>query len=201
MRFAGFNVAGNNPFRPHRRIVLVGVADNRIQGSQCFTRICICAGKSSRCVGVAFESARLIVRRIVKICDGLRERVEKIGRQVHGKKLGFHRRGVLQKLAGGGQQCAVSAAARHPEFGVQPGRAQIRQRVRAFADGFQLVVQVGIDLRFGFGGLPTVALGGKLAGGLRLRLWHGGGDFGKLLRADASGGKSAAWSAPNFFTR
>lgn len=46
-----------------------------------------------------------------------------------------------------------------------------------------------MDLRLGFGGLAAVALAGKLAGGLRLRLRHGGGDDGELLSANAGGRK------------
>jgi len=79
MRFARFDMAGNNPFRPHGRIVLVCVADNRVQGAKSFASVGICAGKSGRCAGLAFQSARLVIRRIVKIRDGLSQRVEKIG--------------------------------------------------------------------------------------------------------------------------
>ena len=185
MRFAGFDMAGNHPFGAHGRIVLVGVVDNRVQRAHGFAGGSIGGGKSHRGAGLSFESAGLVVGRAVKIRNGLGERVEKIGGQIHGKKLGFHGRGVFQELAGGGEQRAVAAAARHPKFGVQAGRSQIRQRVRAFADGFQLVVQVGMDLRFRQRGLATVALGGQLVGGLPLRLRHGGNDFGELLSANA----------------
>ena len=93
----------------------------------------------------------------------------------------------------------MSAAARHPKFRVKAGGSQIRERVRAFADGFQLVVQVGMDLRFGFGGLSAVVFGGKLAGGLRLRLRHGGNDFGELLAANTGWWKIRRMVGGEFF--
>ena len=199
MRFAGFDMAGNRPFGQHDRIVFVSVAHNRVQGAKSFAGGGICVRQSGGRTGLAFQSAGLVVRRAVKIRNGLGERVEKIGGQVHGKKLRFHRRGVFQELAGGGQQRAISAAARHPKFGVKAGCSQIRQRVRAFADGFALVVQVGMDLPFGFCGLSAVALGRELAGGLSLRLRNGGNDEGELLSANAGGCKIRSVVGGEFF--
>lgn len=135
MRFAGFDMAGYHPFGAHGRIGLVGVVDNRVQRAQGFAGGGIGVRQSGGRNGLSLQSAGLVVRRAVKIRNGLGERVEKIGGQVHGKKLVFHRRGVFQELTGGIEQRAVAAAARHPKFRVQAGRAQIRQRVRAFADG------------------------------------------------------------------
>ena len=127
MRFAGFDMAGNRPFGQHGRIVFVGVAHNRVQGAKSFAGgICVC--QSGGRTGLTFQAAGLVVRRAVKIRNGLGERVEKIGGQVHGKKLRFHRRGVFQELAGGGQQRAISAAARHPKFCVQAGGLPLRLR-------------------------------------------------------------------------
>lgn len=159
MRFGGVNVAGNNPFGAHSRIVLVGVVNNGVQIPQRLARVGGRSTQARRRVGAIARASGLVVGGAVEIRDGGLQGGQKISGQVHGKKLGLQRRGVLQKLVGGGEQRAVSAAARHPKFGVQSGRAHVCERVRAFADGFQLVVQVGMDLRFGLRGLSPVACG------------------------------------------
>ena len=188
MRFGGINVAGNHPFGAHGGIVLVGVVDNGVQIPQRLARVGGRAAQAGRRVGAIARAGGLVVGGAVEIRDGGLQGGEKISGQIHGKKLGLQRRGVLQKLIGGGEQCAMSAAARHPKFGVKAGRSHVGQRVRAFADGFQLVVQVGMDLRLGFGGLSAVARSGHLAGGLGLGLGNGGGNFGEQLSAHAGRG-------------
>ena len=186
MRLAGVNVAGQFPFGEHRRVVLERVAHDRPQVAQGLARRRVRAGQTHGGADLAAFAAGLVVGGIVKIRDGLGERVEKIRGQIHGQELRFHRRGVLKELPGGGEQRAVAGAAGHAELGLQSRRAEVGQGVRAFADGLQLVVQIGMNLRLGERGLFPVALGGFLVNRLSLRLRHGGSHLRKQRRADAA---------------
>ena len=189
MRLARVYVAGEFPFGEHGRVVLEGVAHNRPQVTQGFARRGICAGQSRRGVDLLALPGGLPIGGTVKRLGGLVEMIQKIGGQIHGQKRRFQRRGILQKLPGGGEQRAMTGAARQAELGVQPRRAEIGQRVRALADGLQLIVQIGMNLRFGEGGFLAVAGGGFLVGGLPLCLRHGGGHLRKQRGPEAADGE------------